>query len=231
MSTVVAQHHHIDHPGLVVLIEDHGVRRTGYRFEVIRHAAPGIGPVSAEARDWEAARELANRCWTSGVRQAVEYKAWAASQVAKTSAEIAAKLEATDPFTSDAPAYGDDEAAPVVVAQVTAPVKPLEAGDLCTTLDDDIYRIKRSQTSGGLYAVRLVRPTNEEADAGVKARWEYAPGVIRQLGPEHRMTAEQVADYGRLTGWCANCGKLLTHPVSIERGMGPVCYGRWYDEA
>jgi hypothetical protein len=29
---------------------------------------------------------------------------------------------------------------------------------------------------------------------------------------------------GRLWGHCCRCGKALTDPVSLERGIGPDCY-------
>lgn len=32
-----------------------------------------------------------------------------------------------------------------------------------------------------------------------------------------------VAEHGRITGRCGICGRELTDPVSIERGIGPVC--------
>ena len=34
--------------------------------------------------------------------------------------------------------------------------------------------------------------------------------------------------YGRRTGTCACCGRTLTDPVSIEKGIGPVCESRWF---
>lgn len=51
----------------------------------------------------------------------------------------------------------------------------------------------------------------------------YAPGAIRSLLPEHRMTLEQAKEYGHLYGVCCNCGATLTDEKSIEAGIGPVC--------
>lgn len=34
--------------------------------------------------------------------------------------------------------------------------------------------------------------------------------------------------YGRRTGVCACCGRTLTDPESIDRGIGPICAGRWF---
>lgn len=33
--------------------------------------------------------------------------------------------------------------------------------------------------------------------------------------------------YGRLTGHCACCGRELTDPESVARGVGPICEARW----
>ena len=34
--------------------------------------------------------------------------------------------------------------------------------------------------------------------------------------------------YGKLRGACACCGRTLTDPVSIERGIGPICAEGWF---
>lgn len=40
---------------------------------------------------------------------------------------------------------------------------------------------------------------------------------------------EQAArDHGKVTGSCSCCGRGLTDPVSVERGIGPICEARWF---
>jgi hypothetical protein len=39
--------------------------------------------------------------------------------------------------------------------------------------------------------------------------------------------AKAAVAYGQQTGTCACCGRELTDPVSIERGIGPVCADGW----
>lgn len=39
--------------------------------------------------------------------------------------------------------------------------------------------------------------------------------------------SKTIADYGTETGICACCGKELTHPDSLARGVGPDCAKRW----
>jgi hypothetical protein len=38
----------------------------------------------------------------------------------------------------------------------------------------------------------------------------------------------EAAAYGKETGNCSCCGRTLTDPVSIERGIGPICESKWF---
>ena len=38
---------------------------------------------------------------------------------------------------------------------------------------------------------------------------------------------ETISSYGRSTGNCSCCGRLLTNPESVARGIGPICAGRF----
>lgn len=81
--------------------------------------------------------------------------------------------------------------------------------------DGEIYKVKRSEESGRLYASILVN-----------GKFQYAQGALRGLLPEHRMTLEQAKAYGVQYGICCVCGRLLTNEVSVTEGIGPVCAGR-----
>lgn len=83
--------------------------------------------------------------------------------------------------------------------------------------DGHVYRVVLSH-AGRPYAKVWV-----ESDDDTPARFEFAPGAIRDLRPEHRMTTEDAKAYSRRIGACCVCGKTLTDPASIERGIGPVC--------
>lgn len=207
MGTIIADRHWTENPDLRVTIEDNGVVGGAERYIVTRLAANRLAFVQVPARSFEAARGYANGLWKDGV---TTLRYWAAQDHAAQVAVLAG-----DPFTAEPPA------AEVALAKPA----PLGQGDICQ-LDGEVYKIHRG-TSGNLYAKRLILPDVE----GELAWWQYAKGMIYKLGPEHRMTGEAAAEFGRTYGWCCNCGKLLTHPKSIERGMGPVCYGKWYDEA
>lgn len=78
-----------------------------------------------------------------------------------------------------------------------------------------VFRVVRGKTGGNLYAKELLNGS-----------FVYAPGVIRDLTPDHRMTLEQAASIGHLTRHCCVCAKLLTDPKSVAAGIGPVCAGR-----
>ena len=49
-------------------------------------------------------------------------------------------------------------------------------------------------------------------------------GIIEHLAEDPEASLTQ---YGQMTGSCACCGRTLTNPASIERGIGPICAGRF----
>lgn len=80
-----------------------------------------------------------------------------------------------------------------------------------------IYKVLPSRANPErLYAKELV----------VEGCWVMARGMVYRLTEEDRMPTEAIAEYGRVTGHCLLCGRLLTDPESIDRGVGPVCAKR-----
>lgn len=116
----------------------------------------------------------------------------------------------------------------------------LEAG--MYQMDETIYKVQLAvHGSGNPYAKRLVKTDRCRECDGVEEydhdgvtghkydpKWtfEYAPGAIRELRPEHRMTLEEAKAFGALYGTCCVCGRTLTNETSIEEGIGPICGGR-----
>lgn len=100
-----------------------------------------------------------------------------------------------------------------VAATPQAPQRPpvTEAG--VYMLDEIVYRVKPSQ-QGRLYALAFDPETQS---------FEYAAGAIKRLSSEDLMTVEQAEKFGQRFGICAVCGRVLTNPKSITRGIGPVC--------
>ena len=105
--------------------------------------------------------------------------------------------------------------APVVVRTV-APVTQ----DGIYRLGDVIVKVQVAVNgSGNLYAKRLV----VDGDHG---SFVYEPGLIRRLSATDRMSVEEAAAFGKLYGFCIQCGRTLTDETSIAAGIGPVCAGR-----
>jgi hypothetical protein len=102
--------------------------------------------------------------------------------------------------------------APVVPAG--APAAVLEAGYYQRA--GQVYKVQIARGSGNPYAKAL----------GIDGRFAYAPGAVRELRPEHRVTLEQAREWGKINGRCLICGRELTNPESIEYGIGPVCRTR-----
>lgn len=116
------------------------------------------------------------------------------------------------------------------------------------TLEDGMYRMGGTifkvqhavHGSGRQYAKKLVGHRycegHESTDGPVtycngdcrpetETEWKFemAPGMIRRLRPEHKMSLADAKKFGALHGTCCVCGRTLTDEVSIEAGIGPVC--------
>ena len=92
--------------------------------------------------------------------------------------------------------------------------EPLEDG--MYQKDGRIIKVQHAvHGSGHQYAKELI-----------EGHFEYAPGVMKGLRAEDRMTLEQAMEYGKLYGQCCVCGRTLTNEVSIAAGIGPICLSR-----
>ena len=88
-------------------------------------------------------------------------------------------------------------------------------------VEDRIYKVQRAvHGSGNLYAKRLVQ-------RGENWSFEYAPGAVRNLSNETRMTLDEARAFGALYGTCCACGRTLTDEASIAAGIGPVCASKF----
>lgn len=83
------------------------------------------------------------------------------------------------------------------IARLTAKIAEIEALD------------RRDETK--FYRRQQIR--NRATDLAMARVLDFAgaPGLQMQLA-------------ARLSGCCSNCGKELTDPISLERGIGPDCY-------
>jgi len=93
-------------------------------------------------------------------------------------------------------------------------------------VDGKVYVVKPNQKKTALYAMRLVEIAGERLnldDELVKIEFVYAPGVIFNIKPEHKMPLDQAKKLTIRYGRCIVCGKRLKAGKSVEQGIGPVC--------
>jgi hypothetical protein len=100
-----------------------------------------------------------------------------------------------------------------VTAKVVTEIVP--EGFYCVGVD--YYKVQTSKTSGKRYAKLWV---------GGYAKWEFAPGALFKLTLADKLTEDQAAMFGKKTGHCCICSKLLTNPESVAAGIGPICSGK-----
>lgn len=77
---------------------------------------------------------------------------------------------------------------------------------------ESYYKVQTSKTSGKRYA-----------KIWTGSSWGYNAGGIYQLTLADKLTQEQAVKFGKKTGHCCVCSKLLTNPESVAAGIGPIC--------
>lgn len=85
----------------------------------------------------------------------------------------------------------------------------------------DVFQVIWNKAETHLYAQRYV-PTYVGGKLH-KFEFAYDKGAIFTLDAADRMTAAEVGELGKSTGWCWVCHHRLTVQKSIEAGIGPVC--------
>ena len=112
-------------------------------------------------------------------------------------------------------------------ASAPTPASVVSAG--IYAIGEAVYRVEPSKSSGNLYAKRLMEGVSA-SDWG----WSYERGAIFAIatavtdGTGRRLTQDEASAYGKLTGRCVCCGRLLTDSKSVDLGIGPVCLKRWF---
>lgn len=106
----------------------------------------------------------------------------------------------------------------VVTAELAEDARAVVAGPATEGMyrkNGEVYKVVTAvHGSGRLYAKRLDRDV---------MMYVMAPGALSRLSQADRMTVEEAAAFGKVTGVCVRCAAVLTDEASIERGMGPVC--------
>lgn len=107
---------------------------------------------------------------------------------------------------------------------------PVTEDGMYRTKDGTIYKVQVAvHGSGNLYAKRMVALDEPRVmkTKTVSHEFEYAPGAIKKLTAEDKMTLEEAKAWGALYGTCCCCGATLTNETSIAAGIGPVCGSRF----
>lgn len=111
-----------------------------------------------------------------------------------------------------------------------APRKPADTTVKLTPgvydVDGHVYLVKPNREKTHLYAKRLVEIASErlvESGDLVNIEFEYAPGALAQIKPEHKMPLERAKELTIRYGRCIVCGRHLKAGKSVEQGIGPVC--------
>lgn len=85
-----------------------------------------------------------------------------------------------------------------------------------------LYRAYLGQNNGRMLCKRVVFD-------GKDISYDYQGLASRFLQDARRLTREEVAErtlaYG--SGTCMVCGRRLDDPESVDRGIGPVCWGNY----
>lgn len=58
-------------------------------------------------------------------------------------------------------------------------------------------------------------------------KWVYAPGAIKSYADWTKVSLSDAADFGLAHGYCFACGRLLTNPESVAKGIGPICANKF----
>jgi hypothetical protein len=90
--------------------------------------------------------------------------------------------------------------------------EPVGEGFYCH--GENYYKVQTSKTSGKRYA----KIWNGKG-------WDYASGALFKLTDANKLTEAQAVKFGKKTGHCCICSKLLTNPESVSAGIGPICKG------
>jgi hypothetical protein len=108
--------------------------------------------------------------------------------------------------------------------QAAKPQAEIAAG--AYRVGDRILRVYLGQQSGRMLCTELVDPTARTREEAWKYLGQAHRFVPADAAPMTPAECEQVAAGQADHGWCCVCGRELDQPVSVARGIGPVCYGR-----
>ena len=84
-----------------------------------------------------------------------------------------------------------------------------------------------SRNAGAIYVKQGETYMGKVMNSTFMPSRDASPVIAEKLAEIVRDPLASAVKYGRDTGICACCGRLLTDPASVELGIGPVCKTRW----
>ena len=82
----------------------------------------------------------------------------------------------------------------------------------------ELFRVYNGQKSGQMLVKRIL-PGGE---------YDYVGAARKHMKPSWtRLTVDEVGELGKAFDHCMMCGRRLDDPESVDRGIGPVCAGRY----
>ncbi len=93
----------------------------------------------------------------------------------------------------------------------------------------DIFKVQRTRDGQRVYAKQLVQIGGRrivESDEVVQFEFEFAPGALRWLKGEDRISEDEARAFGIRYGICCVCGTRLKDADSVQAGIGPICVTR-----
>lgn len=96
-----------------------------------------------------------------------------------------------------------------------------EAGVYFSEESGEYLRVYLGQESGHMLAKQVHLEDGEVS-------YTYLGAARRYLTPDYRRcTLEEAGSLGKASGICIHCGRLLTDPESVDRGIGPICADKY----
>ena len=172
------------------------------------------------------------------MQQHSQPKAWSDKQIT-VAMQMREKTEASRKERAERQAAAKAEATPEVSLSRIHGMFAIASSDLKKPLyRAEGLRIKPARQAGVLYVLDEERTElgnfgEQPMYLGKIVEGKFLPGRNANAGT--RTALERIAadpkgaaiTYGRLTGRCSCCGRLLTKHASVEAGIGPICATRW----
>ena len=96
-----------------------------------------------------------------------------------------------------------------------------EAGVYVSGESGEYLRVYLGQESGHMLAKQIHLEEGEVS-------YTYLGAARRYLTPDYRRcTLEEAGSLGKASGICIHCGRRLDDPESVDRGIGPICAGKY----